>query len=69
MQIEDSYPDQGLFRGAILGLMRLNFLSAVALALSAAKPRDAYIRTKSTIDRTVGVVLGILGVKLLLPSR
>lgn len=41
----------------------------VAFALSATKPRDAYIRTKSTIDRIVGVVLSILGFKLLLSSK
>jgi threonine/homoserine/homoserine lactone efflux protein len=41
----------------------------VAFALSATKPRDAYIRTKSAIDRTVGVVLSILGFKLLLSSK
>jgi len=37
----------------------------VAFALSASKPRQAYIKTKFAIDRTVGVVLGALGVKLL----
>ena len=41
----------------------------VAFALSAAKPRDAYVRTKFAIDRTVGVVLGVLGIKLLLSSK
>lgn len=41
----------------------------VAFALSAARPRDAYLRTKSTIDRTVGLVLSVLGIKLLLSSR
>lgn len=41
----------------------------VAFALSASKPRDAYIRAKSTLDRTVGIVLGLLGAKLLLSSK
>lgn len=41
----------------------------VALALSASKPRDAYIKTRSVLDRTVGLVLGFLGLKLLLSSR
>lgn len=41
----------------------------VAFALSASKPRDAYVRTKYAIDRTVGVVLGALGIKLLLSSK
>ena len=41
----------------------------VAFSLSAPKPRDAYIKAKAAIDRTVGVVLSVLGVKLLLSSR
>jgi threonine/homoserine/homoserine lactone efflux protein len=41
----------------------------VAFTLSASKPRNAYIRAKSTMDRTVGVVLGLLGIKLLLSSK
>jgi len=41
----------------------------VALALSAPKPRDTYIKAKTAIDRTVGAVLGLLGVKLLLSSK
>ena len=41
----------------------------VAFALSASKPRDAYIRTKFAMDRTVGVILGCLGIKLLLSSK
>lgn len=41
----------------------------VAFSLSAPKPRDAYIKAKAAIDRTVGVVLSLLGIKLLLSSR
>ena len=50
-------------------MLEATWYLVVALALSAAKPREAYIRTKFTIDRTVGVVLSVLGVKLLLSSR
>jgi len=41
----------------------------VALLLSAPGPRGAYLRVKARIDRTVGVVLGLLGIRLLLSSR
>lgn len=41
----------------------------VAFALSASKPRDAYIKTKFAMDRTAGVILGLLGIKLLLSSK
>lgn len=40
----------------------------VALALSSARPRQTYLRAKTTIDRMTGAVLGLLGVKLLLSS-
>ena len=50
-------------------MLEASWYLVVAFALSASKPRDAYIRTKSAIDRTVGVILGLLGVKLLLSSR
>jgi threonine/homoserine/homoserine lactone efflux protein len=41
----------------------------VALVLSAPSPRGAYLRLKTQIDRTVGVVLSLLGVRLLLSSK
>ncbi len=41
----------------------------VALVLSAPSPRGAYLRLKTQIDRTVGVVLSILGVRLLVSSK
>ena len=41
----------------------------VALALSATKPRDAYVKSKAAMDRTVGIVMGLLGVKLLLSTK
>jgi threonine/homoserine/homoserine lactone efflux protein len=50
-------------------LLEASWYLVVAFALSAAKPRDAYLRIKSTIDRTVGVVLSVLGVKLLLSTK
>lgn len=64
-------PSQALTAALPVGVFMLEaaWYLVVALALSATKPREAYIRTKSTIDRTVGVVLSVLGVKLLLSSR
>lgn len=41
----------------------------VALVLSAPRPRNAYLRMKTHIDRTVGVMLGLLGVRLVLSSN
>ena len=38
--------------------------STVAIALAAAKPRQAYLSYKGWVDRTAGVVIGTLGVKL-----
>jgi threonine/homoserine/homoserine lactone efflux protein len=36
----------------------------VALALSSASPRAAYLRAKAVVDRTAGTVLGVLGLRL-----
>jgi len=41
----------------------------VALALSSASPRAAYLRFKALVDRTAGTVLGILGLKLVASAR
>lgn len=40
-----------------------------AFALSAPKPRGTYLKAKAAIDRTAGVVLGFLGIKLLLSPK
>ena len=40
----------------------------VALVLSSARPRQKYLQAKTAIDRATGVVMGLLGVKLLLSS-
>lgn len=50
-------------------LMEAGWYLVVAFALSAPKPRETYIRAKAGIDRTVGAVLSLLGLKLLLSSR
>lgn len=41
----------------------------VAIALSSARPRAAYLRSKAWIDRVAGTAMGLLGVKLLADFR
>lgn len=50
-------------------LLEATWYLVVAFTLSAPRPRGAYLRMKSRIDRTVGVLLGLLGVRLILSSR
>ena len=42
--------------------------SIVALLLSSASPRDAYLRYKSWIDRVAGGVMGLLGMRLVVTA-
>lgn len=37
----------------------------VAVALSSTVPRQLYMRARSSIDRTAGCVLGVLGLRLI----
>jgi threonine/homoserine/homoserine lactone efflux protein len=41
---------------------------AVALLFSAAQPRAAYLRAKRWIDRLAGIVMGLLGVRLVVEA-
>jgi threonine/homoserine/homoserine lactone efflux protein len=41
----------------------------VALAFSSPRPRALYLRAKTWIDRAAGVVMGVLGARLILESR
>lgn len=45
-------------------VIEAGWYAIVALALSAAGPRRAYLRGKYTVDRLAGLVLGVLGVRL-----
>lgn len=60
---------------AVLGLPFLVFLveagwySIVAVALSAEYPRRAYLRSKTHLDRVAGIVMGILGIKLIITTQ
>lgn len=40
----------------------------VALGFSAVRPRAAYLRTKTLIDRLAGAVMGLLGLRLILET-
>jgi len=50
---------------ALVFTVEAGWYSIVALALSSARPRKAYLRCKTGIDRVSGGVLGLLGLKLL----
>lgn len=50
-------------------LLEVSWYLFVAFGLSSTRPRDAYLKAKAAIDRTVGVVLACLGVRLLLSTR
>ncbi len=39
--------------------------AVVAVALSSGRPRAAYLRSKTWLDRTAGTIMGILGARLL----
>jgi threonine/homoserine/homoserine lactone efflux protein len=61
-----------LLIGAILCIVVGNELicySLVTILFSAERPRTAYLRLKPMIDRTMAVLLGGLGAKLLLDAR
>ena len=50
-------------------VLEFGWYALVALALSAPRPRAAYLRAKTGIDRVAGALLAALGIKLLLASR
>ncbi len=52
---------------AILGI-ECGWYAIVALAFSAERPRAAYLRSKTWLDRAAGAVMGMLGVRLLADS-
>lgn len=65
--------DLSLTAMAILPLLvfviETGWYALVALALSGAAPRAAYLRGKRWIDRTAGAVLAALGLKLITSAR
>ena len=49
---------------AVVFVIEAGWYSVVALMLSAASPRDAYLRCKTWVDRTAGGVMALLGIRL-----
>jgi threonine/homoserine/homoserine lactone efflux protein len=54
---------------ALVFIVEAGWYAIVALALSSASPRAAYLRAKTVVDRTAGAVLGVLGLKLVASPR
>jgi threonine/homoserine/homoserine lactone efflux protein len=54
----------GLCTIVAIFIIEVGWYLLVALALSSAKPRDAYLRYKKWIDRSAGGVMVLLGIKL-----
>jgi threonine/homoserine/homoserine lactone efflux protein len=54
---------------ALVFVVEAGWYAIVALALSSASPRAAYLRAKTAVDRTAGSVLGVLGLKLVASAR
>jgi threonine/homoserine/homoserine lactone efflux protein len=54
---------------ALVFVVEAGWYAIVALALSSASPRAAYLRAKTMVDRTAASVLGVLGLKLVASAR
>jgi threonine/homoserine/homoserine lactone efflux protein len=54
---------------ALIFVQETAWYALVALAFSSARPRALYLRARTIIDRTAGVVIGLLGIRLLLDAR
>lgn len=54
---------------ALVFLIEAGWYAVVALALSSVRLRRVYLRSKTTIDRVAGSVLGLLGIKLLISAN
>ncbi len=52
----------------VILLVEVGWYVIVACAFSAERPRAAYLRSKTWIDRCAGAVLGLLGIRLILRS-
>jgi threonine/homoserine/homoserine lactone efflux protein len=48
----------------VVFIIETGWYSIVALMLSAASPRDAYLRCKTWVDRVAGGVMALLGIRL-----
>jgi len=61
-------PPVGLLVALVPGIFLVEFLwyAVVATLFSIRKPREAYLGVKTTVDRIVAAILGLLGSRLLL---
>ncbi|MCX5513111.1 threonine transporter [Kaistia algarum] len=59
----------GIVLPALIFVQETAWYALVALAFSSARPRALYLRARTIIDRTAGVVIGLLGIRLLLDAR
>jgi threonine/homoserine/homoserine lactone efflux protein len=50
-------------------LIETGWYTLVALALSAERPRQVYLRFKPIVDRTAGAIVVALGLKLIVSAR
>lgn len=53
---------------AVVFCIEAGWYALVAVALSATRPRNTYLRCKKWVDRSAGAVLGALGVKLVVST-
>lgn len=53
---------------ALIFVIEAGWYVIVAVALSSTAPREAYLRSKTVVDRVAGGVLGLLGARLLWTS-
>lgn len=60
---------QSAVLAASIFLLETGWYIVVALVLSCAAPRSIYLQSKTAIDRTAGVGMGVLGMKLLVSLR
>lgn len=54
----------GVCTALAIFIVEMGWYLLVAIALSSAKPREAYLHYKKWIDRSAGCVMGLLGLKL-----
>lgn len=60
---------QSTVLAASIFLLEAGWYIIVALLLSSTAPRNAYLKSKTSIDRTASVVMGLLGLKLIASLR
>ena len=62
-------PNTAALVAIIAFVIDFSWYACVALVLSAGRSRSAYLRSKSAFDRTAGLFLGMVGIRLLIPDQ